>query len=308
MRRAALPLLALLVAAPDVGAQRWLQPVTTPIQAGLPPALREIGWEQRLGERVPLDIPLRDETGRAVKLGDYFGRRPVVLALVYYECPMLCTLTLNGLTSAMSVLRFDLGREYEVVTVSFEPKETPALAAAKKAAYVKRYKRPGAEAAWHFLTGDQEAIQRLTQTTGFRYKWDAATRQYAHPSGVVVLTPDGRLARYLYGIEYAPKDLRFALVEAAEGRIGTPVDSLALYCYQYDPATGSYGAAVMRLLRAGAVLTLFGLCAFWAAMWRRERGLHAGLAAHGPVQASVTRDSGGGSPPLNSDAQRGRRG
>jgi protein SCO1/2 len=267
----------LLLAAPAVQAQRWMQPVTAPLQAGLPPALRDIGWDQRLGERVPLDIPLRDEAGRAVKLGDYFGRRPVVLSLVYYECPMLCTLTLNGLVSAMSVLRFDAGREYEVVTVSFEPKETAALAAAKKAAYVKRYGRTGAEAGWHFLTGDAEALQRLTQTVGFRYQWDQATRQYAHPSGIVVLTPDGRLARYLYGIEYAPKDLRFALVEASEGRIGTPVDSLALYCYQYDPATGSYGAAVMRLLRAGAVLTLLALCAFWVVMWRRERGLHAAV-------------------------------
>jgi protein SCO1/2 len=273
---------ALLLAAglaPAASAQRWLQPVSTPQASGVPAALREVGYDQRLGEQVPLDIALRDESGRDVRLGDYFGKRPVVLALVYYECPMLCTLTLNGLVSAMSVLSFDAGQEYEVVTVSFEPKETPALAAAKKRAYLQRYKRPGAEAGWHFLTGDAPAIKRLTQAVGFRYVWDAQTRQYAHPSGVTVLTPDGRLARYLYGIEYAPKDLRFALVEASSGRIGTPVDAVALYCYQYDPATGRYGAAVMRLLRTGAVFTMLGLVAFWVVMWRRERVRRAPAAA-----------------------------
>ncbi len=275
MRSRAAWLVACVAALPAAAQPRWTQPLARPAEQGVPAALREVGWDQRLGEQLPLELPLRDESGRAVRLGDYFGARPVVLSLVYYECPMLCTLTLNGLASAMSVLTFEPGREYEVVTVSFEPKETPELAAAKKRAYLKRLGRAPAAAGWHFLTGEAEPLRRLTAALGFRYVWDAATRQYAHPSGVVVATPDGRMARYLYGIEYAPKDLRFALVEASAGRVGTPVDALALYCYQYDPATGRYGAAVMRLLRAGAVLTLLGLLAFWAAMWRRERALRA---------------------------------
>jgi protein SCO1/2 len=242
-------------------------------QDGRPPALREVGFDQRLGETVPLDIELRDEAGRSVRLGDYFGRKPVVLALVYYDCPMLCTLTLNGLASALAVLPFDAGREFEIVTVSFEPRETPALAAAKKQAYLRRYQRPGAALGWHFLTGEPESTRRLTEAVGFRYAWDEQTKQYAHPSGILVLTPDGRIARYLYGIEYAPKDLRFALMEASQRRIGSAMDQAVLYCYRYDPMTGRYAAVVMRLVRAGGVLTVLALVSFWAAMWRRE---HAG--------------------------------
>ena len=166
------------------------------VPQGTPAALREVGFEQKLAQQVPLDIPLTDETGRAVRLGDYFGKKPVVLSLVYYECPMLCTLTLNGLTSALSVMSFDAGKEFEVVTVSFEPKETWELAAAKKAAYLKRYKRPGSAAGWHFLVGDKAAIETLTKAVGFRYAWDEATKQYAHPSGIVTLTPQGRISRH----------------------------------------------------------------------------------------------------------------
>jgi protein SCO1/2 len=238
---------------------------------GTPPALREVAFEQKLAHQVPLDIVLKDEAGRDVMLGDYFGKRPVVLSLVYYECPMLCTLTLNGLTSALSVLSFDVGREFDVVTVSFEPKETPELAAAKKAAYLKRYKRDGAEAGWHFLTGDKPQLDRLTKAVGFRYVWDERTKQWAHPSGIVTLTPQGRISHYLFGIEYAPKDLRLSLVEAAQGNIGTAVDQVLLYCYQYDPAMGRYGAAVMRLLRAASVLTVLALSGFVLLMLRRER-------------------------------------
>jgi protein SCO1/2 len=241
---------------------------------GTPPALRDVSFDQKLAQQVPLDVALRDEAGRTVKLGDYFGKRPVVLSLVYYECPMLCTLTLNGLSSALSVLSFDVGKEFEVVTVSFEPKETPELAAAKKAAYLKRYKRPGAEAGWHFLTGDKAELDRLTKAVGFRYVWDERTRQWAHPSGIVTLTPQGRISHYLFGIEYAPKDLRLSLVEAAQGNIGTAVDQVLLYCYQYDPAMGRYGAAVMRLLRAASLLTLLALSGFVALMLRRERLQH----------------------------------
>ncbi|MET0555477.1 MAG: SCO family protein [Vicinamibacteria bacterium] len=236
-----------------------------------PTVLRDVGFDQRLDQVVPNDIALRDENGRDVRLADYLGKKPVVLALVYYECPSLCTMTLNGLVSAMNAVSFDAGKEYDVVTVSFEPRETPALATAKKTAYLKRYQRPGAAAGWHFLTGEPAEIARLTQAVGFRYTWDERTRQYAHPSGVVVLTPEGRIARYLFGIEYAPKDLRFALVEASEGRVGGVVDQAILYCYQYDPMTGKYGTAILRLLRVASLLTLAVLGTFIFTMWRRER-------------------------------------
>jgi protein SCO1 len=240
-------------------------------QAERPSALRDVGFDQRLGQALPLDLVLRDEAGRAVRLGDYFGQRPVVLSLVYYECPMLCTLTLNGLVSALGVLPWNPGQEFELVTVSFDPRETPAQAAAKKKAYLARYQRPQAQAGWHFLTGDEAALRTLTGAVGFRYTWDDASKQFAHPAGVVVATPDGRLARYLFGIEYAPKDLRLALVEASEGRVGSPVDQLLLFCYRYDPATGRYGAALMRVMRAGAILTLLVLGGFMLVSFRRDR-------------------------------------
>jgi protein SCO1/2 len=248
-----------------------LTPRASAAEDGRPLALREVSFDQKLGDALPLDVVLRNEAGQDVRLGDYFGKgKPVVLTFVYYECPMLCTLTLNGLSSAINVLSFDAGREYEIVTVSFEPKETSELAAAKKAAYLQRYKRPGAAQGWHFLTGSPASIQRLTRAAGFRYAWDAATQQYAHPAGLIVATPEGRIARYLYGIEYAPKDLRYALVESSAGRIGTAVDAVVLYCYQYDPKTGKYGAAVMRLMRVAGALTVLGLGAFLVVMWRRD--------------------------------------
>jgi protein SCO1/2 len=236
-----------------------------------PRILRDVGYDQRLGEQVPLDLVFRDESGRDVPLRSLFRGKPVVLSLVYYECPMLCTLTLNGLQSALSVLSFDVGREFDVVTVSFEPKETPALAAAKKKAYLARYRRPGAARGWHFLTGRGDAIQALTGAVGFRYAWDTETRQYAHPAGLVVLTPEGRIARYMYGMEYAPRDLRLALVEASQRRIGNPIDTVLLYCYQYDPMRGRYAASVMRLVRLGGVLTVLALGAFVLVSLRRER-------------------------------------
>jgi len=236
-----------------------------------PEVLRDVGYDQRLGEQVPLDLAFRDEAGRPVTLRSLFRGRAVVLSLVYYECPMLCTLTLNGLGSALSILTFDVGKDFDVVTVSFEPKETPALAAAKKKAYLARYGRAGAAEGWHFLTGDAPAVAALTSAVGFRYAWDAETRQYAHPAGVVVLTPDGRIARYMYGVEYAPRDLRLALVEASQRRIGNPVDTVLLYCYRYDPTRGRYAASVLRLVRLGGVLTVIGLAAFVLISLRRER-------------------------------------
>jgi protein SCO1 len=232
--------------------------------------LREIGYDQRLGAALPLETTFRDEQGRVVKLGDYFGKRPVILNLVYFECPMLCTLTLNGLVGALDTLSFDVGREFEVITVSFDARETPALAAAKKAAYLKRYRRPGAAAGWHFLTGDVDQIQALTRAVGFRYAWDAKAQQFAHPAGILVATPGGTISHYLYGIEYTPKDVRFAVVEASNNKVGTPLDKVALYCYQYDPTTGKYGAAVMRLLRVAGALTVLALGSFVFVMRRRE--------------------------------------
>jgi protein SCO1/2 len=242
--------------------------------ADRPAALREVGFDQRLGETVPLDITLRDEAGRAVRLGNYFRGKPVALNLVYFECPMLCTMALNGLTGALGTLSFEPGREFEMVTVSFDHREGPELAAAKKATYLKRYGRPQAAAGWHFLTGDAAAIQALTRAVGFRYTWDDATAQFAHPSGLVVLTPEGRIARYLYGVEYTPKDLRLGLVEASEGRVGTAVDQAVLFCYRYDPMTGKYGLLVMRLVRVGGVLTVLALGTF-IVVYRRPRPAEA---------------------------------
>ncbi|HMF93171.1 MAG TPA: SCO family protein [Vicinamibacterales bacterium] len=239
--------------------------------SSVPAALREIGFDQNLDQRVPLDVTFRDERGTTVRLGDYFGKRPVVMVFAYYDCPMLCTQVINGLSSALAVLSLKPGEDFEIVTVSFNPADTPASASAKKAIYLERYRREGAAASWHFLTGDPPSIDRLTRAAGFRYVWDAATKQFAHPSGIIVLTPDGRLARYLFGIEYGPRDLRYAIVEASDGRVGNVADALLLYCYHYDPMSGRYGLVVMRALRLAGVATVLGLAAFVLIMLRRER-------------------------------------
>lgn len=239
--------------------------------SAVPAALRSIGFDQHIDRPIPLDVPFRDETGRTVRIGDYFGRRPVVLLFAYYDCPMLCTQVINGLATALNVLSLEPGRDFEIVTVSFNPHDTPRTAQAKKAVYIERYKKPGAAAAWHFLTGDQPSIDRLTKAAGFRYAWDEDTKQYAHPTGVVVLTPDGRLARYLFGIEYGPRDLRYALVEASAGKVGNAVDTLLLYCYHYDPLTGRYGLVIMRAIRAAAAGTVFALGAFIFLMVRKDK-------------------------------------
>ncbi|HYE66586.1 MAG TPA: SCO family protein [Pyrinomonadaceae bacterium] len=249
---------------------------------GLPPALRDVRIEQRLNEQVPLELEFLDEAGRTVQLREYFGSKPVVLALVFYECPMLCNQVLNGLVSSLRTLSFDVGKQFEVLTVSFDPRETPAQAAAKKQTYLQQYKRSGAAEGWHFLTGDEASIKRLTEAVGFRYHYDAAKDQFAHASGIMVLTPEGKLSHYFYGIEYAPKDLRLALVESSANKIGSPVDQLLLYCYHYDPATGKYGAVVMNIVRLGGVLTLIGIAALLLLLrgrsWRQER-LKAGGTA-----------------------------
>jgi protein SCO1/2 len=235
-----------------------------------PPLLREIGFDQKLGNALPLDAPFLDETGATVRLGDYFGKRPVVLTLVYFDCPMLCTISLNGLSSALDILPFQPGREFELVSISFDPKEGPAQAAAKKRVQLARYKR-SPTTGWHFLTGSQESIDRVTKAVGFRYAWDAETKQFAHPAGTVVATADGRVSRYLFGIEYSPKDLRLALVESGDGKIGGLVDQALLFCYQYNPHTGRYSAAILGVIQVGAVLTVLALGGFIFVMWRREK-------------------------------------
>jgi protein SCO1/2 len=249
------------------------------VSSALPQALREIGFDQNLDQLVPLDTRFRDESGATVRLGDYFGTRPVVLVFAYYDCPMLCTMVINGLASALDVLSLEPGKDFEIVTVSFNPNDTPAMAAAKKAGYIQRYKRAGAAQSWHFLTGDQPSIDRVTKAAGFRYAWDAGTKQFAHPSGVIVLTPEGRLARYLFGIEYGPRDLRFALVEASAGTVGSPVDALLLYCYHYDPMSGRYGLVIMRAMRLAGAATVLAIGSFIVVMLRREKARGAAARA-----------------------------
>jgi protein SCO1/2 len=236
----------------------------------VPGVLGKVGFEQRLNQQLPLDLPFKNEAGATVKLGDYFGRKPVVLAFVYYECPMLCTQVLNGLESALRVIHESIGREFDVVTVSFDPRETPVLAAGKKKAYLDRYQRPSAEQGWHFLTGDEASIAALTKAAGFSYVYDEDTRQFAHASGIVVATPAGKLSRYFFGIDYSPRDVKFALIESSSGKIGSLAERLLLYCYHYDPATGNYGFMAMRAVRIGGAVTLVALFGFMFVSIRRE--------------------------------------
>ena len=236
-----------------------------------PGVLARVGIDQRIGEQIPLDLPFTDENGKAVRLGDYFGKRPVILALVYYECPMLCTQVLNGLVSALGVMSFEPGREFDVVAVSFNPKEGPGLALQKKAAYMERYKRPHTADGWHFLTGTEASIRELTKAVGFRYELDEKVQQYAHGAAIELLTPKGKLARYYYGIEYSPRDIRLGIIEAAEERVGSVFDQVLLLCFHYDPSTGKYGATVLGLVRLGGVLTVAAFVAFLVVSLRQER-------------------------------------
>jgi protein SCO1/2 len=265
---------ALLATAP-AAAQRPPMTGLDPAAGARPEALEKVAFEQRIGEGVPLDLELFDETGRPVRLGELFGERPVALSLVYYECPMLCPMTLDGLARSLKGIAFDPGRDFEVVVVSFDPREGAAEAAEAERRLVDRYGRAGTEAGLHFLTGGEEAIAALTEAVGFRYQYDAARGEYAHGTGLVLLTPEGRIARYFFGIEYPPRDLRLGLVEAGEGRLGNPVDQVLLYCYHYDPVVGKYSAATMNLLRAAAALTLLTLGTFIAVMLLRDRARRA---------------------------------
>lgn len=235
----------------------------------MPELLQEVGLDQKLNTQVPLNLRFKDEDGRVVTLGDYFGKRPVILTLNYFECPMLCTEVLNGLVSALGVMNFSVGKEFDVVTVSFDPRDTPERARQKKAAYLGRYKRPGSESGWHFLTGSDHEIAALTRAVGFRYAYNAKAGQFAHASGVMVATPEGRLSHYFYGIEYGPRDLRLALVEASDHKIGTAVDQVLLACFHYDPSSGRYSMAVMTAVRA-AGLAMVGLIAGAIVLMRRR--------------------------------------
>jgi protein SCO1/2 len=236
-----------------------------------PTILNGVGIDQKIGAFVPPDLVFNDEHGDAVQLSEFFGNRPIVLVLVYYQCPMLCTMVLNDLLRTMRSMPENIGKDFDVLAVSFDPRDTPELALMKKKTYLAQYNRPGAEVGWHFLTGQQTSIAALTDAVGFRYVWDPKFQVYAHASGIIVLTPGGKISRYFFGIDYAPKDLRIALTEANQGHTGGLADAVLLYCFCYDPVTGKYGLAISHLLKIGGVLTMLVLSGFVVTMLRRER-------------------------------------
>ena len=259
--RAALLLIGVVLLAPMLGMAQQVAP----------DPLRDVGIDQRLDAQVPGELFFRDETGREVRLAEYFGQKPIILVFVYYECPMLCTLVLNGLVRALRAMPLTAGRDFTILTVSINPAETPTLAAEKKAAYIEHYGRAEARQGWRFLTGDPPAIHRLAETVGFRYVYDPRTKQYAHAAGIMVLTPSGRVSRYFYGLEYSARDVRLGLVDASEGKIGSPVEKILLLCYRYDPSTGKYSLAILRVIRLAGAGTLLGLGLFLVIMFRRDR-------------------------------------
>jgi protein SCO1 len=236
-----------------------------------PAALREVAFDQKLAEQVPLDLSFRDERGNEVRLSDYFGRKPVIVNFVYYKCRDLCSLLLDGLVRSLRALSFDVGNQFAVLTVSFDPHDSAALADAKNKEFLARYARPGAADGWHFLTGTEDSIQKLTNAVGFHYNYDAQTGEFAHATGIVIVTPAGKVSRYYYGIDFSPRDLRLGLIEAAEARIGTPIDQLLLFCFHYDPVTGKYGLLITNIIRLAGGLTVLLVAGFVIAMLRRER-------------------------------------
>ena len=240
-----------------------------PTQLSSSPLLKKVGIDQKMGAQVPLDLAFDDEAGQLVTLRQYFGK-PVILALVYYQCPSLCNMVLNGLVRSVKGISLTPGEDYEVVAVSFDPRETPEMARAKKETYMKEYNRPGTEKGWHFLTGDEAASKALAASVGFRFVYDTMTNQYAHGSGIILLTPEGRTSRYFFGIDYPTRDVRLGLVEASNNRIGSAVDQVILYCFHYDPANGKYGLVIMNVLRLGGLLTLGALAMFMIVMLRRD--------------------------------------
>jgi protein SCO1 len=234
-----------------------------------PPGLQNVAIDQRLNEQVPADLVFRDETGKQVKLGDYFGKKPIILSLVYYRCPMLCSEVLAGLEGSLKALSFSAGNEFDILTVSFDPKDTPETATAKKADALKRYKRAGAADGWHFLTGSQESIDALTKAVGFKYDYNPQTQQFAHSTAIMLLTPEGKLSQYYYGVEYPPRDLRLGLIQASQSKIGTLTDQVLLYCYHYDPNTGRYGAIISRIIQLAGGVTILSIGTVLLVLFRR---------------------------------------
>ena len=250
-------------------AQYFTAPETKTVS---PPGLEGVGIDQRLNEQVPLNLTFKDEQGKTVKLGDYFHEgRPVILNLVYFQCPMLCTEVLNGLTSALKVIKFVPGQEFEVITLSIDPRETPQLAANKKEMYLKKLGNPEAARGWHFLTGEQSQIAELASAVGFRYHFDPALGQFAHAAGIMLITPTGKVAQYYYGVEYSAKDMRLGIVEASQNKIGSLADQILLYCYHYDPRTGRYGATITNIIRLAGVTTVILLGSALVMLFRKEK-------------------------------------
>jgi protein SCO1 len=262
---------AILMPIPALG-QGMTQGIMSPPANVRPPGLKNIGIEQHLDEQIPPDLTFREETGKSVRLGDYFGKKPMILNLVYYQCPMLCGEVLSGLEKALRVLKFDIGKEFDVLTISFDPRETPEMATKKKAEFLQRYGRPTGAAGWHFLTGPQESIDALTKAAGFQYQYDDKSGQFAHATAIVVLTPGGKIAQYYYGVEYAPKDLRLGLIQASENKIGNLADQVLLYCYHYDPTAGRYGAIVSRILQLSGLVTILVLGVLVTVLFRQGSG------------------------------------
>ncbi|HEX4797592.1 MAG TPA: SCO family protein [Humisphaera sp.] len=245
-------------------------PPPAPVDAR-PSVLEKVGIDQKLGDQVPGDLLFKDEAGHVVRLNEYYGKRPTVLVLAYFQCPMLCTMVLNDLLRTVRAMSENVGTNFDILTVSFDPSDTPRMAALKKETYLAQYDRSGAENAWHFLTGDQASITALTKAVGFRYVWDPKSNTFAHASGIMVLTPEGKISRYFYGIDYAPQDLRLAVLEASGGKTGSLADQTLLYCFHYDPATGRYGLAINRALKAGGLLTVLLIGSTIGFFLRRDR-------------------------------------
>lgn len=266
--QAALAALTMFVGIAELGAQpNMLQPPADKSAV----IVEEVGIDQRLNAQIPMDATFRDEAGRDVTLRGLVNGRPVILVLAYYRCPMLCNEVMNGVVRALRVIEFEPAKDFDIVTISIDPNETPKLAAEKKASYVKSYGKPSANQGWHFLTGSEESIKAMTSATGFRYVYDPASDQYAHAGGIMLLTTEGRISRYFYGVEYSPRDLKFGLMEASENEIGSLVEKVLLLCFHYDPSTGKYGFVVMTVLRVAGGLFLLALGTFWYRMFRRGR-------------------------------------
>lgn len=241
---------------------------------GLPKVLETVGIQQHLGEQIPLDTEFKDENGNPVKLGAYFGKgRPVILALVYYECPMLCNEVLNGLTGSLKGINFDAGKDFDIVAISFDARENdkPDLAKNKKESYLARYGRAGAENGWHFLTGTQGSIDAVTKAVGFNYVYDEKSNQFAHAGGIMMATPEGVLSRYYFGIDYEPRQLKFGIMDSAQNKVGNSAEQLLLYCYHYDPASGKYGLSILKVLRIAGVATLLGIAGMMLVFWRKNK-------------------------------------